>query len=73
MKTENSQKLTIGIVTAVLTSIFLGALGLGVRANETNNFQEVRLAKIELFVETQNRLNDKLEKLVDQLRFQRGP
>ena len=72
MKPEISQKLFVGILTAVLTTIFLGALGLGIRANEVNNIQEISLARIDLFMETQNRLNDKLEKLIDQLRFQKG-
>lgn len=62
-------KMFIGIVTAILTTIFLGALGISIRSSEMNNMQEVRLAKLEVFAENQNNLNKKMEDLIDELRM----
>lgn len=68
-RADVSQKLFVGIMTAVLTTIFLGVLGIGVRASEINQMQDVRLTRVEYFVENQNRLNEKMEKLIDSIRF----
>jgi hypothetical protein len=68
---EPNQKLAIGIISTVATTIFLGALGLSVRATEINSMQEVRLARIEDFIARQDRINEKLEGLIERLRHER--
>ena len=68
-RSDISSKLFVGIMTAILTAVFLGALGISVRASEINNMQEVRLSRVEYFMENQNRLNEKLEKWIDQVRY----
>lgn len=68
-RSDVGPKIAAGVITAVLTTIFLGSLGLSIRANELNQIQEVRIAKVEVFLVNQDRLNAKLEKIVDEIRF----
>lgn len=59
------QKMFIAIVSAILTTIFLGSLGLGFRAYEKGNTHEVRITVLEEFAKGQARLNEKLDKLLE--------
>lgn len=62
----------IGIISAILTTVFLGSLGLSLKANEVNNSQEVRLGKFQMFMENQDKLNIKMDSILDSLRFNRS-
>ena len=59
------QKVFIGIITAVLTTIFISSLGFSIRAYEIGNVHEVRLAKIDSYIDSQEKLNLRLEKFLD--------
>ena len=54
------QKMFIAILTAIITTIFLGVLGMSIRNYEKSNTMEIRLVKVELIVQNQNELNKKL-------------
>ena len=59
------QKLFIGIVTAILTTVFLATLSLGWQNYERQNKIEVRLVQVEVFVRNQDRLNQKLTNFLE--------
>lgn len=61
------QKMFVGILTAVLTTIFIGSLGLSIRAGEKNHALELRVVKLEVFVANQDRLNIKLDKILSRI------
>ena len=60
-------KMFVGVLTAVLSAIFLGTLGMSVRAVEMNYLQDTRLSLLEGFASRQDKLNEKLEKMADRL------
>lgn len=64
-RNDVGNKLFIGILTAVLTTVFLGSLGLGIRAYELGNKHEVRISVMENFIYRQDRLNEKWEAWLD--------
>ena len=59
------QKLFIGILTAVLSTVFLGTLGLSVTGMQKDHDLELRVVQIEQFIKNQDRLNIKLTDLLE--------
>ena len=59
------QKVFLSILTAVLTTIFLWSLGLGVRNYEINNRQDISIERFNGFMETQVELNRKLTEILE--------
>lgn len=66
-RADVGQKMFIGIITAVLTTIFVGALGISLRSMEKGHDLELRVVKLEVFIVNQDKLNDKLSKLLDRV------
>ena len=59
------QKLFVGILTAVLSTIFLGTLGLSVTGMQKDHDLEIRVVQIEQFIRNQDRLNVKITDLLE--------
>lgn len=55
----------VGIVTSIMTMVLVSSLGFGFRAYELGNRQEVRLAVIETYIKNQDKLNEKLTRLLE--------
>ena len=64
-RNDVGQKVFLSILTAVLTTIFLGSLGLGVRNYEINNRQDISIERFNGFMETQVELNRKLTEILE--------
>ena len=60
-------KLFMVVLGSILSAIFIGSLGISIRANEMNYLQETRIALLEGFADRQDKLNDKLEAIADRL------
>ena len=56
-RNDIGQKMFIGIVTAILTTIFVGALGLGIRAYEKDGIHDIEIALLKQTMINQDRLN----------------
>ena len=59
------QKMFLGIITSILTTIFIASLGLSIRNYEINNSQDISIDRFIHFMESQSRLNDKLTDLLE--------
>lgn len=59
------QKMFVAILTSVLTTLFLGSLGMGIRNYEINNRQDIDLTKIGVYMKNQDILNGKLTDILE--------
>lgn len=64
-RADVGQKIYIGIITAILSTVFLGALGMSIKNSDALHNIDVRVVKLEQFTDNQNRLNMKLDTFVD--------
>ena len=64
-RSDVGQKMFIGITTAILTTVFMGALGMSIRGLELNHGLELRMVKIEVFIANQDRLNERLVRVLE--------
>ncbi|NOS67927.1 MAG: hypothetical protein HOO67_06240 [Candidatus Peribacteraceae bacterium] len=64
-RNDVGSKVFWSIMTGILTTIFLGSLGLGIRNYEINNRQDIELTTVREYMKTQARLNDKLDAILD--------
>jgi hypothetical protein len=64
-RSDVGSKVTTGIVTAILTSVFLGALGMSIRQEEKGHLMDVRIVKVEVFIANQDRLNERLVRVLE--------
>ena len=70
-RSDVGSKMFLGIVTALLSAVFLGTLGISIRATEMNYMQETKIALLEGFAQRQDKLNDKLEQVADRFLMQK--
>ena len=64
-RSDVGQKMFVGIITAVLTTVFMGALGMSMRGVEMNHGLELRMVKVEVFIANQDRLNERLVRVLE--------
>lgn len=71
-RVDVGQKIYIGIITAVLSAIFLGALGMSIRGVEKDHDLELRVVQVEQFVRNQDKLNQKLTDFLESGYYRNG-
>jgi hypothetical protein len=48
-----------------MTSVFLGALGMSIRNSELSHNLDVRIVKVEVFIANQDRLNERMVRVLE--------
>lgn len=64
-RADQGSKMFLVIVSSILTTIFLGSLGLGIRNYEINNRQDISLTEMKFYMKNQDILNMKLTDILE--------